>query len=540
MADQQINFLIKAQNTASPEFKAAASELRNLSGAVKAYGTATPDASRATAKMLFDLRELKGATGGATVGLDGLGAAAKGVAAGGFQNLLGAIPGVGGALANLAGQLGTMPLLLGGLAAAGYGVLKMLQGFGEEADKALAKATALADGLGTKFRDTFLEVAKIRAESAGDKTGALEAETKRQLASIEAEKDARIKAAKAELDTLDLFGRKRTELSQKALDEIRDAEGRAALDTILVAEKKKASLKRLDDERVADEKKNRDEAVKKEQEAAEKQKTIIAGLKTASLDIFKGLGAGFEDVVKSLEVTQFVDKSKTAIDQLKQAMDLGLDTTGRYAAGVAALERNMVEAIRNGYVPTAEAAAKVTEAVTATAVATEQASASVAAGLFRMGAASAETIATLDALLARAAAVSGGGVGGPGSAVRPAAGPVGSAGPSGVYGGNYGGSVLGGIVGGPAGSGLTPFNPAYNPVLGPGQQSGHTGGPGGIMAPSGLRVPEPVSSASRDSAPGARVTNVNVDARQTGTVIANERDWQSLVTTIRQSFSDAY
>jgi hypothetical protein len=540
MADQQINFLIKAQNTASPEFKAAAAELRNLSGAVTAYGTATPQAKRATAEMLFELRGMQGATGGAKVGLEGLGQAAKGVAAGGFQNLLSAIPGVGGALANLAGQLGTMPLLLGGLAAAGVGALKFLQSLGAEADAALAKTTKLAEGLGTQFRQTLLEVAKIRAEAAGDKTGAVEAGTKAALASIEAEKDARIKAAKAELDTLDLLGRKRTELSQEALNAIVAAEGDAANKTILVNERKRADLQKIDADRLADEKKNREEAVKAEAEAAEKQKALLKSLSAASLDIFKGLGGGFEDVVKSIELAQFVDKSTEAIDQLEKAMNLGLDSTGRFGEGVAALEAKMVEAINLGYVPTVEAANKVAETVTVAAVATEKASDSVAAGLFRMGAASADVIATLDAVIAKGIAASsafaGAGRGGPvgstgaGSAVRPEAG--GGGGPSsGVYGGPFGGSVLGDIVNQPKGSGLTPFNPAYNPVLGPGQESG-------TVNRSVTPNPNPASAAGYR--PQATVQTVNLTVNQTGTVISQERDWGTLVESMRQSLGGAY
>ena len=80
-------------------------------------------------------------------------------------------------------------------------------------------------------------------------------------------------------------------------------------------------LKKIDDERLADEKKNRDQAVK-DDEAADEAKKIADDTKastSAAAAIFKDLGAGFDETAKKLDVAEFVQKQRDAIAELNKA-----------------------------------------------------------------------------------------------------------------------------------------------------------------------------------------------------------------------------
>ena len=239
-------------------------------------------------------------------------------------------------------------------------------------------------------------------------------------------------------------------------------------------------------------------------------------------------------------------------------------------AGTAALTQRMQEAIALGYVPTIAAATKVAEAVTVAAVATEKASDSIAASLFRLGAASAETIATLDALIAKGqaaqAAMAGGGGGG-----------------GGAGGGARGGATI--AAGGGAGRRATIRSTSRRS----GGSSGRRRARGsrrsrpatcrraratilaarrsaakrpGASSRRRARRPAPIVSPWRNVPsfqlggaarlrPGAdhcawrrarrarrrrrrpRHATVHVTVNQTGTVISQDRDWRTLVETIR-------
>jgi hypothetical protein len=547
MAEQVVNFRLKATNDASAELVKVADEMRRLNheavtsrAGVTQWGNAWGTASKSAGDGA------KAAAGG----LDALNTAAKGVASGGFQQMLSTIPGIGGALAQLANQLGPTTLLLGGFAAAGVGVLKFLQGLSKDADEALAKVTALSEGIAAATRQTALEVQKIRADAAGNQAAAREAEAQKELDAIETAKKKRIDAAKAELDTLDLFGRQRTELSQAARNEILAAEADAALKTLVINEKKTADLKKLDDERLADEKKNRDEAVKKEEEAA---KQIIADTKASTSSvaaIFKDLGAGFENTAKRLGLNEFVQKQKDAMAELEKGLKLGTVTLQQYDEGTAALTKRMQDAITLGYVPTVEAAKKVTEAVTVATEATKTAGESIAASLFKAGAASEGLIATLDALIAKGAAAQAafagagrsgpvpvGFTGGAGSAVRPAAGGAsgggGGGGATGVYGLDF--TTLGGIANQPKGSGLTPMTGGASQYYDLGaisHPSIRDAGPGQNLNPN------PASAAGYRDRP--TVQTVNLTVNQTGTVVSNDRDWATVGASVAAGSWNAY
>ena len=167
----------------------------------------------------------------------------------------------------------------------------------------------------------------------------------------------------------------------EARNKILAAEADAALKTLEINRQLTADLGKLEDDRVAKETEGREKALQAAAAAAEKQKRLVEDLTASSLATFKGLGAGFEDVVQRLELAQFVTRTQQAIEGLNAGITAGIDTHGRFAAGVAALQAKMAEAVQLGYVPTIQAAEATAVAVTKVGVAAEQAAAQTAAAL---------------------------------------------------------------------------------------------------------------------------------------------------------------
>lgn len=216
---------------------------RDAFDAIRAGNPALGDAQVKISKLTTEM-------GRASDSFGSLDHAAKHAARGGIEELLGQIPVVGSSLATLARTLGGFPLLLGGIIGVGAGVLKFLQGLDENATKSLNSITALSVGIQTKFRATLLDVAKIQATTAGEQVRVVELSAQQEIQSAEDLKNARIAKAKEELDKLNLFGQKRTELSKEALAEIAAAEGEFATQVILTHAKKTAALADLEKQRV--------------------------------------------------------------------------------------------------------------------------------------------------------------------------------------------------------------------------------------------------------------------------------------------------
>ena len=483
MADQEVNFRLKATNDASKELLKVADEMRKLNheavisrAGVTNWGNAWGTASSTVAS-------------GATSAAEGIGSldnAAKNAAQGGLRALTSEIPIVDGALGKLTNNLKGMPLVMLGVVGAGVGLISMLSEMSAEATKANVEIATLSKSIESDLAQSIFKIAQIRAGGAGDEVGAARIGAGAEIRAIEDARKAAAEKAKAALDeTFDPRGHSLSPVVyERLLAERLTAEGKyaaesgkieatASLKKREIAEQLKVDLGTIEDERLDKEKKSRAEAVKDSAEAAKKIADDTKAAQTSALAIFKDLGADFADVAKKLEVAEFVTKSKEAIADLGKAFALGVIDQAKLDAGTAALTTRMQEAIALGYLPTVEAAKKVSDAVTVVAEVSKVAGDSIASSLFRAGAASEQTIAILDAVIkkgqeaAAAMAASGragpvpigfaGGAGGAGSAVRPEAGAAGGGGPSGVYGGPFGGSVLGGIVNQPKGSGLTPL-----------------------------------------------------------------------------------
>jgi hypothetical protein len=247
----------------------------------------------------------------------------------------------------------------------------------------------------------------------------------------------------------------------------------------------------------------------------------------------------------------------------------------------------MQEAIRLGYVPTQEEATKTAAAIDTVGASSETAASKVTE-LF--GISGGPLFDTLEELIGKANAAAAAvdsaltGSGGGGSSGSGGSGSSSGSGGSSSSGGS-GGSVLDDIINQPKGSGLTPFDPANDPILGPGQESGSGGGGmggsgaqtdvsgagasakqytfgtggnlnqfalGGIV-PGGPTTPVPIIAHGGEAVipsglvpalerlarggGGSGPPVVHLTVHQSGTVIQQERDWQTFVTMIQQSLA---
>jgi hypothetical protein len=349
-AVQQIQQFAKAQKDAFDAVRASSPALNAATISVSQFTAATQDAGKGALAANQALRTL-GSQGIATLAHE--------------------IPGVGGALSALGQTLGTFPLLIGAVVGAGLGLLKMLQGWGEEATKSLANITKLSESIGTDFRNSILEVQKIRAQAAGDEGQVILLGVQQALEAAETIKNARIAAAKEELNQLDLLGRKRTELSQKALVEIAAAEAQFENKRRVLEAQGMADFEKLQAQRVA----AHEAALAKElaavEAAAAQERQIWTQTTQDAIAIFQGLGAGFEEALKPLQLEQWVAKTQKDIATLNTAIDQGRDSQGLYAKAVEVLTTKMNEAIKLGYVPMTEAAKTATAAITDSGTAIE-------------------------------------------------------------------------------------------------------------------------------------------------------------------------
>lgn len=564
MADQQVNFVLKATNQASAELARVAADLTGLQkaaqstrGDVVAWGNAWGTASASAA-------------GGAKTAARGIGeldAAAKSFTHGALRELTGGVPILDSALSKLLGSLTGFPLAMSTIVGGGVALVKALSDISAEASKANLEIAALSKTMGSDLQQAILQINKIRAEGAGDKAGGAQFGADAEIKALEKARDDAIDAARKKLDqTPDPRGAlipvslaERLIAEGKFAAESGKAEEDLALKKFAINQKLKFDLKGFDDERLATEKKNREEAVKIEADAAAKVKQFIedvAATTTRAGDIFKGLGAGFEEMAGKLSLASYLQKARADIETLKGYQDLiaqGDDTlrqAGITAEGVGAaikkLTDNMQDAVNRGAAPLAENAKAVATAIDGAGAAAARAAPSFAELADAMTAAA-------QAQTALASRPPGGG--GPTPSIR-GSGTIGNpddlANKSAMLAGvqdaaaRYKASqVLGEAFDTLNRYGRTSTQPYTYPEsdpsrFTPSERSGTGGGGMGTAPP--MRVYRDASGAYtnvRPETPGGNTTVNNFHIEQTGTVIQQERDWQTLVTTIGQSLQKA-
>jgi hypothetical protein len=323
--------------------------------------------------------------------------AAQDLAKGGVRDLLSEIPILGGTFAKLASTLTGFPGLMLGVVGAGVVLIKMLQDMSAEASKTLASIEAMSTGIQTNLTATINQIAQLRAARAGDQPGAAQAGAAGELDAAAAVRDAAIKAAgqKAAAAAPGMFSPENimakvlgdTTLLNAKLQGIADerrtaelaAEAAFQLKAFAIREKLAGDLEKLDADRVKDYEANRDKEVAATEAAAEKEKAIWTQTTQDALTIFQGLGAGFEEAIKPLQLEQFVAKTTAQLDVLNTAIAQGRDTHGDYAKAVELLTRKMDEAVKLGYVPMTAAAKTATVAITESGEAARTATAKIAA-----------------------------------------------------------------------------------------------------------------------------------------------------------------
>jgi hypothetical protein len=238
-------------------------------------------------------------------------------------------------MAKLAHELGGFPLLLGGIVGVGVGVLKWLESMDAASTKSLNAITALSEGIAAAFKHTQTEVAKIAAESAGDRERVSRLSAQQEIDDAETIKNARIAKAKEELGQIDFLGNKRTELSKEALAEIVAAEADFANKSVVINAKKNADLAKLEQDRKAFHLANLAELTAAE--AAATQATLLAQGK-----VLEASDAGLE--ADTAKAKARLDAKLEEIQKLYQATSQGLEerrtAEAKYQQDVIALEAN--------------------------------------------------------------------------------------------------------------------------------------------------------------------------------------------------------
>jgi hypothetical protein len=493
--------LAKAQADVGRQGPPAAASIQTITkamtdarGAVIAYGTATSEQKAATSRFMD---ELAAGAEKSTVAMTGFRTVTK--------NLITEIPLVGGPLSHLANTMGTFPLLIGGIVGAGVALIKMLQDISAETSKTLASIEAMATGIQTSLTATINQMNQLRAQRAGDLPGAAEAGAKEKF---EATKPAFFSPAELGIpESLAAIERRTAE---------EKAEADYALKVYAIRQKLKGDLDQLDADRVKNNEANREKEVADTAAAAEREKQIWTQTTQDALTIFQGLGAGFEEALKPLQLEQFVAKTQQQIETLNLAIDQGRDTQGLYAKGVEVLTTKMNEAVKLGYVPMTAAAKTATNAINQSAVAAHQA----AINYGEMAAAAQSAVAAQAALANRPAPMT--------AAEQSAYTTLGQA---------------AAVLGGPWATPLPPpieFNPkpGYSYVGGeqvPIYQHGglvRGVGPVPIIAHGGERI-LPVHGE-----PEAGAVKVHIESgavQLSGTIIDQQRGWGSLVEELGQA-----
>ena len=391
--------------------------------------------------------------------------AAQTLAQSGVRELATGIPVVDDAVVRLASNLKGFPLLLGGIAAAGVGLIVYLQNLQKELNKTADAVGRTSDKMQADFLQMQERVKGIRAGAAG----------RPEEAAVAAFEEARRRAEQQKKDDLEAARTAR----QSAVG-IMDAL-QAPLNPQLFFDKLKIADAAYQTARVEAEQKASNAIF----EAREQLKAKLVGIE-ADLDAQIEAGAA-----KQVEGLETVTAATDPVIEKMQEINVEVAKTPELITDAGEAWLKSMEGISSAL---DEIIAK-----------TRQARGAAGAGGMASGAGG-------------TGLTNGGTVGGGGM-------------PWSSLGGGTG-TVLGGILNQPSGSGLTPFNPNYNPLLGPGQQSGKSPGdpgyiPGGIFAPSGST--HPVSESTTIIQAGA--------VQITGTVIDQQRDWDTLVSNLGQSIA---
>lgn len=99
---------------------------------------------------------------------------------------------------------------------------------------------------------------------------------------------------------------------------------------------------------------------------------LHASLQTA-ITVLQSLGAEFEPVAQRLQVEQLAQSTAQAIEALRTQLQAGTITTEEFGRATHALEGRLAEAQRRGFLPVAESAQAVTQALAQTTVGAQQA-----------------------------------------------------------------------------------------------------------------------------------------------------------------------
>jgi len=451
--------------------------------------------------------------------------ATKSLAQGGIRELAGGIPIVGEALTALAGTLKGFPAILLGVVGAGAAFIAYLKSVEAQADKTAASIARVSEGIQAQTMAMAARVGGIRAGARGDQAGAAAGGFRATELEANAAKDAAIAAAGAtRAGAISLTDRAMGLVNPQALfDKVKladaayqtaraEAEAAANEKITLARETLKATLIHIEEDLDKQSAESQAKRVKDAEDAAAKQQKLVEDLTASSLKTFQGLGHGFEDVVQSLELAQFVEKTRQQIAELNAGIEAGIDTHGRFAAGVKVLQENMAEALRLGYVPTIEKAEELATVIGLAADSAESAGERWLQSVSGISSALDEIIAKSRAAGQAAASVGAGGAASGG--VTGAAPAAGSGGPVDVSGlirtiDMIGGSFQhGGIV------------PGAGPIP--------------IIAHGGEQI---LPVGSRSGGAGG-VVRVEAGAIQiSGTVIDQARDWDTLVDTLGQALA---
>ena len=238
-------------------------------------------------------------------------------------------------MAKLTHEMSGMTLVMGGIVGVGVAVLNLLKGWDDAATKALQSTEALNAGMVAEFRHTQTEVAKIAAQTAGDRGRVSELTAKQEIDDADAVLKAKIADASKELGTYDILGNQRTKLSSDALAKIAAAEQEHADKVVVINANKKAELAKLEQDRTAFHLANLAELTAAE--AAATQATLLGqGQVLAAND-----AALAADEAKA---KARLDAKLKEIQELYQATQQGLDerriAEQKYQADVIALEEN--------------------------------------------------------------------------------------------------------------------------------------------------------------------------------------------------------
>jgi hypothetical protein len=207
------------------------------------------------------------------------------------------------------------------------------------------RAAAYAEGA-QKQREAVAQAEKAaadeRAKAVRDAARA-EAEAARQAeqarkALVQLDREAlvavRARSAAEAQAARDVVAAIATELAGKqALIQQEEQERLAALERLTLTEQQQAEA------RLQIQQTTLDKMVAAEIEAADKRRRAAEEATRGALDIFKELGAGFEDITKQLTISKAADEMNAKMAELKTAFDLGRISADQYARGIQGLQQ---------------------------------------------------------------------------------------------------------------------------------------------------------------------------------------------------------